>query len=140
MVANPTEPNGPPAAHIEQSWYYPDALRDTLRRALAVTHTDPTISEEVRARWMAAYQDMWDILKKTERGRGRPTLEQHLAGADGDKDRRIFANRFDDVWIDLRRRGQPITLKTMARAMPMALNSFKAWLVACGYGLDPRIW
>jgi hypothetical protein len=141
MAALPTEPNDLPAVHVDQSWHYPGALRLTLRRALAVTHTDPTISEEERARWMTAYQDMWDILKKAERGRGRPTLEEELAGADGDKKRRNFANRFDDAWWRLRCRGIRLPgKKAMAHEMGMGLNSFKAWLDACGYGQDARHW
>ena len=123
------------------SWCYPDALRSLLRRALADTHADTTISEGVRARWMATYQDMWDALKKAERGRGRRTLEEELAGADGDEKRRTFATRFDDAWWRLRRRGIRIPgKKAMAREMGMGLNSFKAWLKACDYGLDERYW
>jgi hypothetical protein len=143
MAANPTDP-AQPASSASLPWYpaytYPGALRFWLRRALADTHADTTISERVRARWMATYQDMWDDLEKAARGRGRRTLEEWLASADGDEARREFATRLDDVLIAFRRQDRPISLKALAREMPRSLNSFKAWLKALGYGLDPRYW
>jgi hypothetical protein len=126
-------PNADPAP----SWCYPGALELTLRRALADTRTDATISDRRRARLMAAYEHMLATLETALRGGpGRPTRAESLT----DADRSQFADRLDDVLIDLRKRDKPVTIKGVVREMFMEAKTLRAYLKALGYGTNPQFW
>jgi hypothetical protein len=127
----------PTPANIEQSWYYPNALHFTLRRALAVTRADTLLPAKRQARMLATYEKMLALLDTMESGRGRPTVKENLAN---DTARRDMENAIADALNRLTARHVAVDATSLADELLMPRKMLLRYLDALNYGHDPRFW